>query len=1395
MANNTVTAQQAKAIQTQGRPLLVEAGAGTGKTWVLVERFVHLLQTHSSWSLESVVAITFTEKAAREMRGRIRRRVEALAEAAEADSPWHRHRQALDRLQVGTIHGFCAQILRENALVAGLDPTFGVLDEQEAQLLQAEAVRETLRRLTFEERLIGELLSEQRISDLQREMGEILRQRATVRRLFEEMRGLDDAAILERWREGVRVMQAVLWRDELVANPTLQEALDFFLEIDQASLKDDDKMTPWVRLAYQAAKQADTGSSAEDLVETLCGIGDLRGGVQKNWTSKEQLAKIKEHLGLLRDLAKGLAGRGFLDRVGEVDQAALSRLRLWLRVWDVLEATYQQMKRNKGALDFDDLEIETEELLRKVPRPSRLHFFLSEIRHLMVDEFQDTNQSQQRIVYALAQSAQPSEAPPEQAAKMSSKADIADGWKADAVDIADGWKADAVDIADGWKADAVDIADGWKADAVEEAALRTPYTSQAIHTALLTPQSPLFVVGDAKQSIYRFRQAQVSVFQRTASDIASLTGASALSLSQSFRTHGRLVAALNAMFAKIFAPIGEDYEDFEARPSALQAARELPDEHPAAKAPLDIFVVPEKVDEQRLSSEEVRIWEGRWIAKRIQGLVSEGFQVWDKDQRGLRAIRLGDIAILFRATTHLSLYEEELKRAGLAYQTVSGRGYYQRPEVQDMIALLSCLDHPHDDLGLAAVLRSPLFNLSDETLYRLRLRPAMGSTEKGQRRSFYDALFEPPETDQAAEVAMAAETLKGLWGMLGRVQVWEILREALERTGYEATLAMRDRRMGGDGRQFGNLQKLMQIARAKGGADLGAFLRRLRDLQEIEAREGEAIGEVEQSDAIQLMSIHAAKGLEFPVVILADTGRRLAINDIGRQLLHDPAFGLVCKLRDTQMEWIRPSSYLWGEWCSRRMEEAESKRLFYVACTRAADLLIVSGKVGDRHAWMRQVLQIWDIPVEPERSVEAAKDSVNEALVHEKAGVSAPKEIPSEVDIQTIPMLPNGPRAIILPEDEAAFSASPYGPTADMPALRDSAFARANLEASAAMRTTADAPALMETASETTKDGAFLTLSHAFEPVPPAKSWEDEIASAARVENVLREGTGIRVFRLLRPFEAPPLRAIEEREGVRVAEWPALSQALPTRSRLRPLLSVQLVDALRFLGEAADEASQQRLASEFLLMGDDRAGVYREDLSLLWMTEMLDASKEAHLAWVKVWRSRLLRSLLAIPQAWERTQGEIRTHLQRLLHREDALFHVDHIALGEEVEVLWWRDVQPFLQKQWGGSQDVFVREPFFLSLGGGEVASGTLDVLWQEEEGVWSLWCWCLHPTLGSWESAYLRAIALQAEAVALGVGQRPRCAVVCLEADGWAIQTISDATLTATWDSWKKEAAAVSK
>ncbi len=142
-----LTPQQEAAVVAEGRPLIVEAGAGTGKTAVLVERFLHLLERHPDWPVDSIVAVTFTEKATREMRSRIRAGVEARAAAASPQSPWHDRRRQLDRLAVSTIHGLCARILRENPIAAAVDPRFTVLDEQQTVLLREEAVRQALAQL------------------------------------------------------------------------------------------------------------------------------------------------------------------------------------------------------------------------------------------------------------------------------------------------------------------------------------------------------------------------------------------------------------------------------------------------------------------------------------------------------------------------------------------------------------------------------------------------------------------------------------------------------------------------------------------------------------------------------------------------------------------------------------------------------------------------------------------------------------------------------------------------------------------------------------------------------------------------------------------------------------------------------------------------------------------------------------------------------------------------------------------------------------------------------------------------------------------------------------------------------------------------------------------------
>ncbi len=372
-------------------------------------------------------------------------------------------------------------------------------------------------------------------------------------------------------------------------------------------------------------------------------------------------------------------------------------------------------------------------------------------------------------------------------------------------------------------------------------------------------------------------------------------------------------------------------------------------------------------------ADQARRAEAALIARRLHGLVAGGLEVWDRAASALRPARYGDMAILFRATTSLPIYEEVFKREGLPYVTVSGRGYYDRPEVRDLTALLACLHNPADDLSFATVLRSPMFSLSDETLYRLRWTAAGGGFADAPipyAQALEAALVAPPVGTAPEPVAAAAETFATLFAAAGRVDVWALLRTALDRTGYEASLGLADaeasvRTATGVGRGRANVAKFLQLARDRGGADLSAFLQSVQDLRAREVREGEALPDAPDAGAVQLMSVHAAKGLEFPVVVLADLGRSMRTGGQPPRILHDPLYGLVCEVRERNGDWTKPVSYRWAEWLDGRMEQAESSRLLYVACTRAADLLILSGQ-AKKDSWLQTLANAWGLELAEE---------------------------------------------------------------------------------------------------------------------------------------------------------------------------------------------------------------------------------------------------------------------------------------------------------------------------------------------------------------------------------------------------------------------------------------------
>jgi ATP-dependent helicase/nuclease subunit A len=868
------TLEQQNVITTENQTLIVEAGAGTGKTWALVGRFIHLLEAHPDWPLESMIAITFTIKAAREMHARVRRAIEARAQSAPSGSYWHEHRRNLDKLQISTIHGLCSRILRENAIAAQIDPKFEVVDEAQADLLKETAVRETVRDMVEERHPSLALLESLTVRDLQTEMLNLLSQRGILGLLFEELP--DEEGLLTVWREGLKAMRTGLWQSELAENDLISNALS---EIPQVEIIDPtDKLVDTVQLAKHGCEALSKGDLAEALQIWL--DINLSSGKKDNWGGKEALSELKAMMKALRETAKTIQKAGGLQDIGEYDRQAAHHLQLWRELWYALNEVYDRLKDEEQVLDFDDLEFLTDKLLEIQPRPERLQRFLEGINHLMVDEFQDTNPIQKQIVTALA--------PIEDSGKF-------------------------------------------------------------------------FAVGDAKQSIYRFRQAQVSIFNRTVEEIGKITREGPLLLSTSFRSHSRLVGALNDLFDQVLKPeFGKKHEDYEAHPGALSAHRE------GVKAPrpcVEVLLLPDRdLEDENISAEDARMAEGRWIATRIQKLRQDKVQVWDKDAESYRDFEYRDAAVLFRATTDLPLYEIAFKAAGVPYMTSSGRGYFERPEVQDLISLLHALLNPFDDLNLAAALRSPLFSLSDETLYRLRLFDQEGDRAK-KPIPYQQALTEPPPNDQMEWVNRASQILEELWAVTGQISVWHLLRKALDRTGYEALLAISDE---GGGRQLSNVRKLLAQARDQMNLGLGEFLTQLRDLKKREAREGEALGREPESGAVQLMTIHAAKGLEFPVVFVADLGRGKGGPIGSPYLLHDPQFGLVCKVRDQSGDWVKPvpGGYGWAKWVNESMEIAEDKRLLYVAFTRAADLLILSGKLSRGENWLSNILDAWLITEE-----------------------------------------------------------------------------------------------------------------------------------------------------------------------------------------------------------------------------------------------------------------------------------------------------------------------------------------------------------------------------------------------------------------------------------------------
>ncbi|MCD6519675.1 MAG: hypothetical protein J7M05_07105, partial [Anaerolineae bacterium] len=333
-------------------------------------------------------------------------------------------------------------------------------------------------------------------------------------------------------------------------------------------------------------------------------------------------------------------------------------------------------------------------------------------------------------------------------------------------------------------------------------------------------------------------------------------------------------------------------------------------------------------------------------------------------------LQYGDIAILCRGTRSFAYYENAFDEMGIPYITVAGRGFYLRPEIRDLLNLLTAIADPHDDLALAGALRSPAFAVSDAGLYGLSLFREE-CAQQGPSLTLWEALaLLPPEEDKPfpslSQLLRARQILSELHSYSGRVPVAQLLKRLLDVTHYRAILVQ-----AGLTRALRNVDKLLSDAHTSGLIRVGDFLEYLQQLRDISAREGEARAEDEQ--AVQIMTIHAAKGLEFPIVVLGDLNA--SSPSVSRVLFAHP-WGMAI---NPQRNESLPLHYILAAEEEKDKEEEENKRLFYVAATRAQEKLVLNGNLTitskgtltARDGWMKllaslEVLALTGLPYEEE---------------------------------------------------------------------------------------------------------------------------------------------------------------------------------------------------------------------------------------------------------------------------------------------------------------------------------------------------------------------------------------------------------------------------------------------
>ena len=829
------TREQRLAIEKDGN-LIVSAAAGAGKTAVLTERVVRLVETGTD--IDRLLILTFTRAAAAEMKDRIQNTLQKKAsETEDADLKARLYRQSAKcpNASISTIHAFCARVVNRYFHLVGLSPSATTLDETESAVLRDQAVTEAVISLASENAPAYKLL----IRAFERED-------ALKKALDSLTRFLMAQPDPEGWLERVE--------KELTSRTAYDRAVDVCFRADksafEAALADlvnlrDSYPPEWAKLiayldetiphARGALLQQEPASYAQALSAVI--FGKISYPKDMDTQGRDALKDARERVKKEAQRQAETYGQDG-DKLWRIHLMSAQVLLALTGLWRQQQAIYDRMKRDRDRIDFNDLEHFCAKILENEEAAAE---YRERFLAIIVDEYQDSNAVQEAILNRIKRS------------------------------------------------------------------------------------DDLFFVGDVKQSIYGFRMAEPGLFLEKLKTFAGDAG-SRIDLNQNFRSSPEVLDAVNKVFSQLMRP-GQSPIEYNDK-AALHAGQKQPE----GLAELHLIERRPGEDAEDMEDMESAEAEARFCANRIREMM-ENETYRETTDATPRRFRYGDFAILLRSMTNARVFARTLALAGIpCYAQLTG-GYFESVEVMVMLNLLRVIDNRRQDIPLLSVLRSGIGEFSHEELIELRTRYPRGD--------LLDCLTAAAEEDPDGKAACFLRRIEDWRRESMIVTVEELLSRLLDETELYVEMGI----MPGGVQRQANLDALVAKARSydqTGSFGLHGFLRYMDDARD-SAKAGAA--QTVQGDVVRILSIHKSKGLEFPVVFLAELNRQFSREGENAPLLLHRDLGMGLNFVDKEGIKREPVSRRGVLLLNRRLQAEEEMRVLYVAMTRPKRRLIMAGTV------------------------------------------------------------------------------------------------------------------------------------------------------------------------------------------------------------------------------------------------------------------------------------------------------------------------------------------------------------------------------------------------------------------------------------------------------------------